>query len=94
LTVTGWTLLAALHTGLVETHTQMLVDAMVRLLKADVQIVLGVVAALGALMLRGSLEASAKHLGEYVRHSSRKRISLRGPVGVTELVKVLALLLV
>jgi hypothetical protein len=95
LTMTAWALLAALHAGLVEAHAQVLVDPVVRLLKADIQLVVRVVASLRALALWGSLERvpATKHLGEYVWHSSAcERVALGRSVRVTELVKVLALL--
>jgi hypothetical protein len=62
------------------------------LLQADIQLVLGIVATLGSLRLRGSLERvpSTKHLGKDVGHC--ERVSLWRAVGVPELIKVLALL--
>jgi hypothetical protein len=94
LAVTGWARLTALHTGLVETHAEMAMDALERVFETDGQVVLGVIAALGTLVTRGSLErvGPAKHVGENVgAETSRESLVLR-PVWIPKLVKVLALL--
>ena len=87
--------MTALHTGLVEAYAKVLVKASIGILETDSQLVLRIVASLGPLILGLLLEGfpSAEHLGKYVgAEASLKGVSLRRPVRVPELVKVLALL--
>jgi hypothetical protein len=84
----------ALHTGLVETHAKVLVYSFVGILETDPEFVLGIVAsfgslALGLLVLEG---VPAEHLGKDVGSEAAREALVLGPVGVPELVKVLALL--
>jgi hypothetical protein len=84
----------ALHTGLVETYAEVAVDPLERIFETDSEFVLGIVASLGSLVL-GLLVLKgvpAEHLRKDVGAKATGESLVLRPVGVPELVKVLALL--
>ena len=89
-----WALVTALHTGLVETHAEVLVYSFVGILETDSEFVLGIVASLGSLVLSLLVleGVPAEHLGKDVGAKATREALVLRPVRVPKLVKVLALL--